>query len=125
MKYLVVFIGGGFGAMMRDIVSRFVYSLFFPTFPYGTMAVNLIGSLLFGFLWQLTERMIVSREIKALIFTGFLGAFTTFSTFSFETVNLIREGEIKFAILNIVASVFLGLVCIFLGIFLAKQIVRG
>ncbi len=125
MKYVAIFLGGGLGAMMRDIVSRFVYSLFFPTFPYGTMAVNVLGSFLFGFLWQLTERLIVSREIKALIFTGFLGAFTTFSTFSFETVNLIREGEIKFAVLNIVASVFLGLFCIFLGIFFAKQVLRG
>ncbi len=125
MKYVAIFLGGGLGAMMRDIVSRFVYSLFFPTFPYGTMAVNVLGSFLFGFLWQLTERLIVSREIKALIFTGFLGAFTTFSTFSFETVNLIREGEVKFAVLNIVASVFLGLFCIFLGIFFAKQVLRG
>ena len=125
MKYLAIFIGGGFGAIMRDTVSRFVYSFFFPTFPYGTMAVNILGSFLFGFLWQLSERMIVSREVKTLVFTGFLGAFTTFSTFSFETANLLREGEIKFAVLNIVLSVFLGLVCIFLGIFLAKQIIRG
>ncbi len=125
MKYLAIFIGGGFGAMMRDVFSRFVYSLFYPTFPYGTMAVNVFGSLLFGFLWQLMENLVVTREIKALIFTGFLGAFTTFSTFSFETVNLIRDGEFKFAVLNIVVSVFLGIFCVFLGFFLAKQFLRG
>ncbi len=125
MKYIAVFIGGGFGAMMRDVFSRFVYSFFFPSFPYGTMAVNLLGSFLFGFLWQITEHLIVSREVKALIFTGFLGAFTTFSTFSFETVGLLKDGEVKFAVLNMVLSVFLGIFCVFLGMFVARQFLRG
>ncbi len=125
MRYLAVFIGGGIGAIFRDILSRFVYSLMYPVFPFGTMAVNLLGSFLFGFLWQLTSNVIVSRELKTLIFTGFLGAFTTFSTFSFETANLLREGEFKYAVFNVVLSVLLGILCIFIGVYLAKQIIRS
>lgn len=115
--------GGAVGALMRFWVSNWTYQLFGRNFPYGTLMVNIIGSLLMGFLFVwLTERAAVSAEWRGVILVGFLGAFTTFSTFSMETFNLIQGGELGKALLNILLSIVLCLVATWMGVIAGRQI---
>ncbi|MEW8028372.1 MAG: fluoride efflux transporter CrcB, partial [Candidatus Thiodiazotropha sp.] len=94
--------GGAVGALFRFWVSSGVYSLLGRGFPYGTLVVNVLGSLVMGFLYVLLlERTTVSPEMRGALLIGFLGAFTTFSTFSIETLNLLEQAELLKAGLNI------------------------
>jgi len=115
--------GGALGALLRFGMSNSVYRLLGRDFPYGTMAVNVLGSLLMGFLFVLfVERMVVSEEWRSGLLIGLLGAFTTFSTFSFETLALFDAGAPIKALVNIIASVVLCLVATWLGLILGRQI---
>ena len=115
--------GGAIGALMRFWVSNWTYQVFGRNFPYGTLMVNVLGSLLMGFLFiWLTERAAVSAEWRGIILVGFLGAFTTFSTFSIETFNLIQGGELGKAMLNILLSVVLCLAAAWIGVIAGRQI---
>jgi len=115
--------GGALGALLRFGMSNSVYRLLGRDFPYGTMAVNVLGSLLMGFLFVLfVERMVVSAEWRSGLLIGLLGAFTTFSTFSFETLALFDAGASIKALVNIIASVVLCLVATWLGMILGRQI---
>jgi CrcB protein len=92
-------------------------------FPYGTLAVNIIGSLLMGFLYiWLIERLASGPVLRAFLLVGVLGAFTTFSTFSVETLNLMESGQLGKAILNVLASVVICIAAAGLGILLARQL---
>lgn len=115
--------GGAAGALLRFWVSNGVYMLLGKDFPYGTLAVNVIGSLAMGFLYVfLLERMDVGPELRAAVIIGMLGAFTTFSTFSIETMNLIEAGEQIKAGINIIVSVSLSLVACWIGLVLGRQL---
>ena len=115
--------GGALGALMRYWMSNGVYTLFGRGFPYGTLSVNVIGSLFIGILYVfLYERMNMSPEWRAGLVIGFLGALTTFSTFSIETMNLIEASEFLKAAINIFLSVFLCLLACWLGIIGARQL---
>jgi CrcB protein len=115
--------GGAIGALMRFWVSNWTYQLFGRSFPYGTLMVNVLGSLLMGFLFVwLTERSVASAEWRGIILVGFLGAFTTFSTFSIETFNLIQGGELGKAMLNIFVSVILCVAAAWMGVIAGRQI---
>lgn len=119
--------GGGFlGAIFRYLLSGFVQNLTRSVgFPYGTMVVNIVGCLLIGALSQMDElRGILSTESRLLLLVGVLGAFTTFSTFSNETLNLIFDNKMGFAFLNITVSVSLGLGAVWLGRILSGIIWR-
>ena len=124
MQQLLAIAGGGaLGAFLRFGMSNNVYRLLGRDFPYGTMAVNVLGSLLMGFLFVLfVERMVVSAEWRSGLLIGLLGAFTTFSTFSFETLALFDAGASIKALVNIIASVVLCLVATWLGMILGRQI---
>ncbi len=115
--FLLIGMGGFFGAILRYALSTFVQSSSkISGFPLGTLVVNLIGCLLIGALAQLAEiRDIFTPETSSLIFLGFLGAFTTFSTFSSDSFNLFREGNNLLFYLNIGASVIFGLFAVWLG----------
>ncbi|MBG7601176.1 MAG: fluoride efflux transporter CrcB [Gammaproteobacteria bacterium] len=122
-QLLMVGAGGAIGAIGRYLLSTWVYSLTGRAFPWGTLAVNLLGSLLMGFLsvWLL-ERMTVSAEMRALLMVGFLGAFTTFSTFSIETLILLEEGAVARAGINIAVSVIICIFAAWMGTLIAKAI---
>jgi CrcB protein len=115
--------GGALGAIFRFGMSNGIYRLLGRDFPYGTMLVNVLGSLLMGFFFVvLVERMAVSVEWRAGILVGLLGAFTTFSTFSFETLALFDAGAPIKALVNILASVVLCIAATWLGVSLGRQI---
>lgn len=119
---IAVAAGGAVGAGLRFIVSGAAYSRFGADFPIGTLLVNVIGCFLIGFLSRYFEDVVVSPQARTLILTGGLGAFTTFSTYGLESVNLWRDGEIKLALLNIFANNILGIFFVILGFFLAQLI---
>ncbi len=113
----IIGVGGFFGAISRYLVAGWVQDLSHSVhFPYGTLAVNVLGSFLLGFLLRYAfTHNVFSPEIRLLIFIGFLGAFTTFSTFSTETFNLFADGALTPALMNITANVLLGLGAVWLG----------
>lgn len=123
MQYLAIALGGAIGAVLRFLVSSATYNWLGRGFPWGTMAVNVLGSLAMGFLsvWML-EKLQVSAEWRAIILVGLLGAFTTFSTFSFETLQLIEIGDITKAMLNILLSVVLCVFACWLGVIAARSV---
>ncbi|MEO2069302.1 MAG: fluoride efflux transporter CrcB [Desulfurobacteriaceae bacterium] len=123
MTLLYVGLGGFFGAIFRFLISGFLQKLFGISFPVGTLGVNVIGSFLIGFLVMLFEN-VIAPEWKAFFITGFLGALTTFSTFSFETVVLIQEGVYQKAILNIFLNVTSCLMATILGMNLFRLIFK-
>ena len=124
MKQLIaIAVGGAVGAVLRYGVSNAVYSLMGRGFPYGTLVVNVAGSLLMGLLFViLIERSAFDVLWRSALLIGCLGAFTTFSTFSIETLNLMENGSLGLAILNMILSVVLCMIAVWLGVVLARQI---
>jgi len=120
---LFVGIGGFFGAILRFLISTFVQKATISFFPLGTLSVNVIGSFIIGFLVLYFEN-VISPNYKALLVTGFLGALTTFSTFSYETVAMIQSSEYMKAFLNIFLNIVLCLSATIAGISLFKLIYR-
>ncbi len=115
--------GGAVGALFRFWFSNGVYSLLGRSFPFGTLAVNVLGSLLMGFLYVLLlDRMTTPPEVRAALLVGFLGAFTTFSTFSIETLNLIEQADFFKAGLNMVLSVTACVFACWFGVLLGRQL---
>lgn len=119
-KLLVIAAGGALGALLRYTISGFTYQFMPHDFPWGTLCVNLVGCFMIGFLWELSNNLLVGQHLKNFVFIGGLGAFTTFSTFGLETLNLLRDGETKFAALNLLTSNLLGLALVFLGFLLGR-----
>jgi CrcB protein len=103
--------------LASDFAQRFTTS----TFPIGTLAVNLIGSFAVGLLWGAVENTTISPNIRSFVFIGILGGFTTFSAYSLETLNLLRDGELKMAFANIALNNLLGLGLAFAGFALTRQ----
>jgi len=123
MKIFYVAIFGGCGCVARYLVSGWVYALFGRGLPWGTLAVNVLGSFLLGFLLDLNLRSaLFSPDVRIGLTVGFMGGFTTFSTFSFETVRLLEEGSWWQAGGNILLNVFVCIVFAAAGIALARQI---
>ena len=124
MQQLLAIAGGGaLGAIFRFGLSNSVHRLLGRDFPYGTLVVNTVGSLLMGLCFVLlVERMAVSAEWRSSILVGLLGAFTTFSTFSFETLALFNAGAPIKALVNIMMSVMLCLLATWLGMTLGRQL---
>ncbi|MCF6190045.1 MAG: fluoride efflux transporter CrcB [Cocleimonas sp.] len=119
---LVIMLGGSLGALMRFVVSSSITEKLGTSFPYGTLTVNVIGSFVMGFLAMfLVERMGLDPLLRLGIFVGFLGAFTTFSTFSMETLNLFEQGESLRALVNMFVSVAFSVLAVWLGVLLGKQ----
>ena len=124
MKALIfIAMGGAVGAVLRYGASVSVYSVLGKGFPYGTLFVNVSGSLLMGLLSVIMlERFDLGPEWRAAVLVGVLGSFTTFSTFSIETLNLLEQGELWRAMANIVLSVLVCLTAVWLGVLIGRQI---
>ena len=119
-KIIAVGLGGFLGAVGRYWISGLAQKLS-DRFPLGTLSVNLLGSFILGLLATLfLEKMIVNQELRLFLLVGLLGAFTTYSTFSFETLNLMRGGEWMFAGLNILANLVGTLIAVWAGVSIAK-----
>ena len=122
-QIMAIMLGGGLGAVARFIVSTTVANKLGSHFPFGTITVNVIGSFVMGFLaiW-LIEKVGLDPLWRLAIFVGFLGAFTTFSTFSMDTLNLFEQGQFFRGLLNMLLSVSLSVLAVWLGVLLGKQI---
>lgn len=120
---LAVAAGGAVGSVLRFWMATGVHALVGRSFPYGTLAVNVLGCLLMGFLFVLfLERLSNDAVLRAGILIGVLGGFTTFSSFSIETFNLIEQGEHLKAAMNMVASLVLCVAATWIGVILARQL---
>jgi fluoride exporter len=116
-KYLIVGIGGFLGAIARFWLGGYVSTKLGTRFPYGTFLINCSGSFLIGFIITLlADRTHWSPNWRYLIPIGFIGAYTTFSTFEYETFRVIQDGELWIAFLNVVLSVIVGFVAVWLGV---------
>ena len=123
MNYIFVFAGGGIGSVARFALAAWIGQRWGRSFPLGTFAVNVLGSFLIGLLMTLmAERFLENPEWRLLLVVGGLGGFTTFSTFQYETGRLVVDGELIYAALNIVLSVFAGFTALKLGEVIAKSI---
>lgn len=122
-KLLLIAIAGGVGTLSRYGLSLLVQDLSRSMFQWGTAAVNLLGCLLFGLVWAITEeRFAISGEVRAVVLTGFMGAFTTFSTFVFETGQLIEDSQWMLAFGNVALQTCVGLAALFIGLALGRLI---
>lgn len=121
---IAISIGGSFGAVSRYYLSKIITDYFGAIFPWGTLIVNSIGSLLIGFFFVLFDKVILPNEFKSFTAIGFIGAFTTFSTFALESINLLRDGEIKLGLLNIIFNNFIGIIFVLIGFFIASIITQ-
>lgn len=120
IKLLLIAAGGAIGALLRYGISGFSFRLLGDAFPWGTLIVNMLGSFAIGLLWATAERMPFPPQLSAFLFIGVLGAFTTFSTYSLESFNLLREGEIRLGLTYMIGSNVLGLVVVLLGFVCAR-----
>ncbi|MCK5583503.1 MAG: fluoride efflux transporter CrcB [Elusimicrobiales bacterium] len=114
-KVLLLMAGGGIGTLLRYQMSGLIYRVSSGAFPTGTLVVNLIGSFIIGCAWAFFERSLISPNIRLFFMIGLLGGFTTFSTFALENFNLIRDGSIKFFIINVLVSNIAGILLVFAG----------
>lgn len=121
-KYLVVALGGSFGAVARYALGGWVQTRLGTDFPYGTLVVNLTGCFLLGLFAVLALNLAWSEQWRSFVAIGFLGAYTTFSTFSYETLQLLAQGDRGRAFWNTAGSVGLGLLAGYLGIAAARWI---
>ena len=123
MPLLLIGLGGFAGAISRYLVDGFVTDRTAGAFPWGTLAVNLSGSFVFGLLFAMTaERAILPADIRGPVMIGFIGAYTTFSTFMLESWVLIENGSYASAVANLGGSVLLGLVAVVAGLTVGRAI---
>jgi fluoride exporter len=122
-KYLIVALGGALGSTLRFWAGGFVSSRFGTRFPYGTFAINITASFLIGFVMTLlAERTHWSPNWRYLIPIGFIGGYSTFSTFEYETFRVFQDGEFLIVGFNIVGSVVLGFLSVWLGVITGRTI---
>lgn len=120
---LAIAVGGTLGCWGRYGMTLLVQSIYGSKFPYATLSINVLGSFLMGFLFiETLERLTVSPVLRTGILTGFLGGFTTFSTFEMETLLLTQQGQSAKAALYVVLSVGLGFVAAFFGAYVARNL---
>jgi CrcB protein len=123
INYLIIGMGGFIGAMVRYAIGLWIGQRWGRSFPLGTFFINVSGSFFIGLIMSLfTERFMVNPQWRLLLVVGFLGAYTTFSTFEYETGRLVKDGEWLIASMNVVLSVFAGFVALKLGEVIARAI---
>ena len=118
-KIACVLIGGGIGSVLRFLTVSGVQRLY-PDYPAGTWCVNIVGSFVIGILWAVCNYFDFSPNLRTFLLVGLLGGFTTFSSFSLETMNLLNAGKIQSALTYIVCTTLCGIMAVFAGFYLAK-----
>ncbi|HWQ33233.1 MAG TPA: fluoride efflux transporter CrcB [Blastocatellia bacterium] len=122
-KLVVVALGGALGALARYWLGGLISARWPTQFPLGTFVINLTGSFIIGFFLTLvSQRLTIHPHWRLLVAVGFVGAYTTFSTFEYETLRLIEEGNLLSAALNVILSVALGFIAVWLGVVAARRI---
>ncbi len=124
LRFFIIGIGGAIGTILRYVMGGLDYRFSNGVFPISTLVVNVTGSLLIGFLWGVFDRFEISPNVRLFVFIGILGGYTTFSTFSLETFNLMRDGEYRIAIINTALSVFLSVGAVFTGYIVSKTLMN-
>lgn len=121
--YVTIAVGGVLGCWARYALTNLIQSIYGRDFPYATLSINLLGCFLMGFLFiETLERLTISPQARIGLLTGFLGGFTTFSTFAMESLLLAEQGEAAKGILYVTLSVGLGLVAAFFGAYIARNL---
>ena len=121
--YLAIAIGGTLGCWARYAMTNLVQAIYGRDFPYATLSINVLGSFLMGFLFiETLERLTISPQFRIGILTGFIGGFTTFSTFMMETLLLAEQGEAAKSALYVGLSLVLGLLAAFGGAYIARNL---
>ncbi|MDB9977259.1 fluoride efflux transporter CrcB [Porticoccaceae bacterium] len=121
MQWLAVALGGALGSMARYALSTWIFQVSSHKFPYATLTVNVLGSFVMGILFVvIVERAALPQEMRSLLMIGFIGAFTTFSTFSLDTLGLWQNGHLFMALIYTLATVILCLIAISSAIWLTR-----
>ena len=121
-KFLAIALGGLLGALSRYGLAQAIHRLYKGGFPAGTLFVNLSGSFAIGFLWALFDNIVIAPNIRLFLTVGFLGAYTTFSTFALENFILLKDKEFGAFFVNIVVTNVAGILLVFAGYFLGKYL---
>ncbi len=122
-KLLLIALAGGLGSLARYGLTGLVQNVAGRDFPWGTVVVNVLGCLVFGVLWaSMEERFAASPETRAMILVGFMGAFTTFSTYIFETGGFLQDGQWMAALANLGIQNCVGMAALLFGFFLGRYI---
>jgi len=122
VNVLLVAIGGAIGAAARYLAGLWIAARFGAGFPWGTFFVNVTGSFLIGIVLVLVERGTLPSEARLFLAVGILGGYTTFSSFSYETLQLLNGGDIRPVLLNVFGQLFVGLLVVYLGVVFARAL---
>jgi CrcB protein len=122
-EFIAVFVGSGLGGLLRFFISKWIDSWHYNNFPWGTFVVNIIACFILGFIIGLSDhKQILTNTVRLFITVGFCGGFSTFSTFSNETLSMFQQGNYLTAFINILGSVLLCLTATFGGLLIAEKI---
>ncbi|MEW5758250.1 MAG: fluoride efflux transporter CrcB [Candidatus Omnitrophota bacterium] len=124
LRFFILGLGGAIGTILRYVMGGLDYRFSNGVFPISTLVVNVTGSLVIGFLWGIIDRFNFSPNMRMFVFIGILGGYTTFSTFSLETFNLMRDGEYRIAVMNTALSVVLSIGAVFAGYIASKGLMN-
>ncbi|MCK5078930.1 MAG: fluoride efflux transporter CrcB [Bacteroidales bacterium] len=123
-KIILLLAGGGIGTVARYVVSDYTHKYYLGSFPLGTLAVNIIGSFIIGILWGMFDMQNLSHGLRAFLFIGILGGFTTFSSYAIESYNMFRDGDTKLAMLNIMANNVLSIGMVIIGLMVSSALMK-
>jgi len=123
-KIILLLAGGGIGTVARYVVSDYTHKYYLGSFPLGTLAVNIIGSFIIGILWGMFDMQNLSHGLRAFLFIGILGGFTTFSSYAIESYNMFRDGDAKLAMLNVMANNVLSIGMVIIGLMVSSALMK-